>query len=795
MLHRPERSARISRGLFAACSLAAACAGGGGDSPTTTVAFDAASSICTEGGGFVSVAIVLRTDRSATAREVRVTVGAAATGSTADALDLPAFAASEIVFPVGSVDGALATIDVEALDDDLVEGASEVFKLELSGPEGAQIGSRRRHTLSILDADSAAIAFASASAATPGEASGAVPVAVELDLAAGAALAVPVSVRIADSLAGSATRNADYQGFAARTLTFPPGSADGALATADVVVVDDTELEGDETVVLALSQASAGSSLGAIDLYTLTITDDEVSAGSFLALSIEGQPAGSLANGATLDFGSRSVGAGSGSEIRVSVKNLGAQSMTMAPPVIHGADERDFSVLLEPAAFAPAAVASAAPLEVDLASLADAAPALAEARLARLVGPSPAAREAAAIELERIDPPIAPGAILAVDGVASSPSPGAWAGDLTLWRARSQRSGAPAGFVATSARGARGWLVDPLTGELVHVLSSRRAAGGFGTHGIAAASIDAAAPVFDCEGALQAPEGSGGGSRASQAAALPRVRLALETDYQLYSRFDDVGALVGYVTALVAAASQRYATDVQVELEIAYLGVHSQPDDGWTTPDSLGSASQMLSEFQQAWGPAYGGSWPASADLAHFLSGAALGGGVAYVGVTCNPDWGFAVSGNLNAFIDWSSWSFASGPLTWDFVVFVHELGHNLGSLHTHSYCPPLDRCASSCSGGSVCSRGTVMSYCHLCAGGMAQIDLEFHPFTANVMREANATSCLGWATLAPSAEAVWSLRFDPSATGPRQAALAFDHTAANEPPAFTLELSGTGSP
>mgnify|MGYP002526217732 CR=1 FL=1 len=128
--------------------------------------------------------------------------------------------------------------------------------------------------------------------------------------------------------------------------------------------------------------------------------------------------------------------------------------------------------------------------------------------------------------------------------------------------------------------------------------------------------------------------------------------------------------------------------------------------------------------------------------MAHFLSGANLGGGVAWLGVLCNTTYGFAVSGNING---GTSFPVTQGSNTWDFFVMAHETGHNFGTLHTHDgYCPPLDECATNCNGNIQCTnQGTNMSYCHGCNGGMNNITTYFHPTVVGVMRAFADSSCI----------------------------------------------------
>ena len=159
-------------------------------------------------------------------------------------------------------------------------------------------------------------------------------------------------------------------------------------------------------------------------------------------------------------------------------------------------------------------------------------------------------------------------------------------------------------------------------------------------------------------------------------------RVAVETDYQLFQKFGTVGGVTNYVSGLFSAVSDRYFTDIQTTLSIAYLGIYTTAADPWTSQDSGGNSGALLNEFVDAWTP---NAWPASANLAHFVSGANLGGGVAYLDVLCNQSFGFGVSGNVAGNIDWSSWTGQPGNFIWDFVVVAHEIGHNFGSQHTHS--------------------------------------------------------------------------------------------------------------
>jgi len=236
---------------------------------------------------------------------------------------------------------------------------------------------------------------------------------------------------------------------------------------------------------------------------------------------------------------------------------------------------------------------------------------------------------------------------------------------------------------------------------------------------------------------------AGGGSQQALGAqcGLRECRMAITSDFQYYQRFNDLAAQTAYTTTLLGFVSDRYETQINTVLTFPSVAFYTTAADPWTAPDVGGSSVDMLYEFQAAWV----GNLPANANLGHLLSGASLGGGVAWLDVLCDPQYNFAVSGNLNGTI---TFPIAQGPNNWDFIVVSHEIGHNFDALHSHDYCPPLDQCAPSgyfgqCQSAQVCTnQGTIMSYCHLCSGGTANVLTSFHP-TSAVDMTAAAAACL----------------------------------------------------
>ncbi len=84
--------------------------------------------------------------------------------------------------------------------------------------------------------------------------------------------------------------------------------------------------------------------------------------------------------------------------------------------------------------------------------------------------------------------------------------------------------------------------------------------------------------------------------------------------------------------------------------------------------DNIKSASDGLSIMKKNWA---GNKWGYDdVDLHHAVLGKDLGGGIAYVGVICNKNYGFGVSTSVKG-----SFTNMNAGVTWDSMVFTHEIG------------------------------------------------------------------------------------------------------------------------
>ncbi len=205
-----------------------------------------------------------------------------------------------------------------------------------------------------------------------------------------------------------------------------------------------------------------------------------------------------------------------------------------------------------------------------------------------------------------------------------------------------------------------------------------------------------------------------------------------------------------WIDDLFLAMNVFYNRDLSLYLQLGdvFLRTTSDPYSNNGASDGLGDD---LSAFGQYW---KNNMSTVSRDFAMMFSGKISANqfrGIAWVDVYCSG--GFTCNGTETC----GSYSFnaiGSNPAisaNWASTLIGHELGHNLGSVHTHCYSPPIDNCysgesgcysgATACPGGG---RGTIMSYCHLngCGDNLAQ----FHPTVISTLSgriTANYPSCI----------------------------------------------------
>lgn len=206
------------------------------------------------------------------------------------------------------------------------------------------------------------------------------------------------------------------------------------------------------------------------------------------------------------------------------------------------------------------------------------------------------------------------------------------------------------------------------------------------------------------------------------------VKMYIEVDKDIYDDKGSVQATADYITDAFAQVAILYANE-SINFAVNEILVWDTTDP-YTGPNT----SNYLDQFRNHLGGVYNG------DLAH-LVGYQGGGGIAYVDVLCNGTYGVGYS-DINS-------SFSIVPTySWTIEVLTHEIGHNLGSRHTHNCVwngnnTAIDRCgpaagydAQPCNQDApIPDKGTIMSYCHLVSGVGIDFNLGFGPQPGDLIR------------------------------------------------------------
>ncbi|MBI2424690.1 MAG: PKD domain-containing protein [Candidatus Hydrogenedentes bacterium] len=180
-----------------------------------------------------------------------------------------------IIFPVGA---ASAAIPLKIKDDNLYE-QDETAIFELVDPVEASLGTETLHTLTIEDDDPMPVVQLTATANINLPENGSTLwVAVVSSVPTGQPIVIPYEIT------GSAEEDVDFTLASEGTVTIPPGGR-----SQDIVItpLDDTDLEGVETVVITLQPIAAFGVLGSKIQRTVRIIDNEVPSVQFTEVESE----------------------------------------------------------------------------------------------------------------------------------------------------------------------------------------------------------------------------------------------------------------------------------------------------------------------------------------------------------------------------------------------------------------------------------------------------------------------------------------------------------------------------
>ena len=279
------------------------------DDESATLAI-AATSTVTEQGGPQNVGVTLTITGSGTGTfalgdgiSLTADVVDAGGGTALSGTDYTAFGTQPVTFDAGTVTGTTQNVSLSPVNDTLLEG-SETVKLKLQNLGGSAVNTTLgnvNNVATITDDESATLAIAATS--TVAEQGGAQNVGVTLTITGSGsgtfALGdgITLTADVVDQLTGTAISSTDYAVFGTKTIAFNGGAVTGTIQNVALCPVNDTLLEGSETVKLKLQNLGGSAvtkSLGT-SYNTTTITDDE-SATLALATTSTATEAGGVQN-------------------------------------------------------------------------------------------------------------------------------------------------------------------------------------------------------------------------------------------------------------------------------------------------------------------------------------------------------------------------------------------------------------------------------------------------------------------------------------------------------------------
>jgi len=231
--------------------------------------------------------------------------------------------------------------------------------------------------------------------------------------------------------------------------------------------------------------------------------------------------------------------------------------------------------------------------------------------------------------------------------------------------------------------------------------------------------------------------------------------IAVDTDTEWVSGRGGTANAMTFITDIFLAMNVFFERDIETRLLIGDVILRTGTD-----PYTVATGrSAQLDEFADYWRVNQGAI---DRDFATMFAGRDIGqysfSGIAWVNQYCNKGYVQGSGGNARTVGSYSYNAIGTRRTTANTALFVgHELGHSMGSSHTHCYSPPVDQCyknESGCySGTPSCpagGRATVMSYCHFSTNsggaGCGNSNLEFHPTVQSRIEgrmASNSPSCI----------------------------------------------------
>ncbi|MBU4537953.1 MAG: M12 family metallo-peptidase [Weeksellaceae bacterium] len=249
------------------------------------------------------------------------------------------------------------------------------------------------------------------------------------------------------------------------------------------------------------------------------------------------------------------------------------------------------------------------------------------------------------------------------------------------------------------------------------------------------------------------------------------VRIYYEAGFGPYTQNgSNVTTTTNWVTAMHNNISTLYANDgVTVALSAVMV---------WTTTDPYaGTPSEILNQFRNT-------RTSFNGDIAQLLRNPA----------TTSIAWVNALCGTYKYSYSGVNFAYANVPTySWNIEAMTHEIGHNLGSPHTHDCSwngnnTRIDGCgpASGNAGNGTCAAGplptgtggTIMSYCHLVSSVGINFANGFGPQPGALIRNTvNSKGCLGTDCVASCALTITGMSI-ANVTNNSAAATIIDNTA-----------------